>query len=207
MNVHSGLFAREKIKSKAAVTEYSGTHGMLITRNGPIWHITPRLSGAAHAPLGTEPMKIVINFARAVRAALPSIQVSAGSAGRQVLQLDHQRHDSKQNTGTSIASRRECSVCDRGVPDPVRRKCRPMPLQNRRDAFHRVRHELHGSAQRAQDAQDAQPRRQSESCTSLQQGPSLSSYLLGRNQRCRTAINLPGAALRLIEPKPTQLRG
>src|ERR1700678_3159455 len=46
MNMHSGLFAREKVKSKAAIAENSGAHGTSITRKGSIWHITMRLSDA-----------------------------------------------------------------------------------------------------------------------------------------------------------------
>src|ERR1700730_15555332 len=46
MNVHPGLFSREKVKSKATIAENCGTHGRPITRRRSVWHITISLSDA-----------------------------------------------------------------------------------------------------------------------------------------------------------------
>ena len=44
MNVHSGLFSREKVKSKATIAENCGTHRRPnVTSRGSVWHITARL--------------------------------------------------------------------------------------------------------------------------------------------------------------------
>jgi uncharacterized DUF497 family protein len=46
VNVYPGLFAREKVKPKAAIAEYCGAHGGPTAGKGSIWHITMRLSDA-----------------------------------------------------------------------------------------------------------------------------------------------------------------
>jgi hypothetical protein len=46
VNVYPGLFAREKVKAKAAIAENCGAHGGPIARKGSVWHITMRLSDA-----------------------------------------------------------------------------------------------------------------------------------------------------------------
>jgi hypothetical protein len=46
VNVYPGLFAREKVKPKAAIAEYCGAHGDPIVGKGSVWHITMRLSDA-----------------------------------------------------------------------------------------------------------------------------------------------------------------
>jgi len=46
VNVYPGLFAREKVKPKAAIAEYCGAHGGPIAGKGSVWHITMRLSDA-----------------------------------------------------------------------------------------------------------------------------------------------------------------
>jgi len=49
VNVYPGLFAREKVKPKAAIAEYCGAHGGPIAGKGSVWHITMRLSDAGCA--------------------------------------------------------------------------------------------------------------------------------------------------------------
>src|SRR5258708_9490291 len=46
VNVHPGLFSREKVKSKAPIAENCGTHGCPITRRRSVWQITMRWSDA-----------------------------------------------------------------------------------------------------------------------------------------------------------------
>src|SRR6266403_3823858 len=46
VNVYPGLFAREKVKPKAAIAEYCGAHGGPIAGKSSVWHITMRLSDA-----------------------------------------------------------------------------------------------------------------------------------------------------------------
>ena len=40
MDVHPGLFSREKVKSKATIAENCWTHGRQLTRRRSVWHIT-----------------------------------------------------------------------------------------------------------------------------------------------------------------------
>src|SRR5258708_2066936 len=56
MNVHPGLFSREKVKSKAPIAENCGTHGCPITPRRSVWHITMRLSDAG---LRCQPTKLI----------------------------------------------------------------------------------------------------------------------------------------------------
>src|SRR5258706_12007599 len=56
VNVYPGLFAREKVKPKAAIAEYCGAHGGPIAGKGSVWHITIRLSVAG---LRCRPTKLI----------------------------------------------------------------------------------------------------------------------------------------------------